>query len=150
MLGSIQDAILLACCMTYVNLSTCWRTQCIPRREYVRWVWIWDEVWGGWMCTIFSLVNSVQKNFFCTKHRKANQGNLAVTSDCNLFSSHTNTQIYKWLFSSLWMFFTFNTVLCVFVLSKKCFFGEYTNHKYILQNDQNFICAFVNFYLSHK
>ena len=43
------------------------------------------------------------------------------------------THIHKFTndcFPSLWMFFTFNTILCVFVWSEKCFFGEYTNTHY--------------------
>jgi len=39
MLGSSQDAMLPACIISHANLSTCWRTRGITRREYVRWVW---------------------------------------------------------------------------------------------------------------
>ena len=50
------------------------------------------------------------------------QAQAVISLGCDFFSLHTNTQIQKRRFSISRNVFTFSTILCVFVLSKKLFF----------------------------
>jgi hypothetical protein len=101
-----------------------------------------------------------QRPWCCKNHSKPKRLFCPMKTNCIQWDSTTptkavilllNTQINKYTnlrFPSLRMFFPSHTVLCLFVWTEKWFCWRI--HKYTLQNDQNFICVFVNFYLLHK